>query len=302
MKIGIIGGGAIGLLFASYLGRNHNVVCQTKTAAQANLLKERPIELILKKDCIKTEVESCQDLSKESNVDLVVVAVKQYHLNSIKNTLLQISQNTPLLFLQNGLAHLTFIETLPHRHIFVGTVEHGAVKSGNISVSHNGIGSTSVAVVKGNEQKLDYLFKDPIPLFPFRLEMDYKIMLLKKLFVNVLVNPLTAITSVKNGRIIENPFFQEIQIQLFEELMYLFPEMNGEIELHDVKSVCLNTSENHSSMLKDFEAKRTSELETIVGVLISKAQREDKKIPSIHLLYQLLKGKEWEHSEVNGKL
>ncbi|MFD2682931.1 2-dehydropantoate 2-reductase [Bacillus seohaeanensis] len=302
MKIGIIGGGAIGLLFASYLGRNHNVVCQTKTAEQANLLKERPIELIVKKDCVKTEVEGCQDLSKARNVDLVIVAVKQYHLNSIKNTLLQISQNTPLLFLQNGLAHLTFIEALPHRHIFVGTVEHGAVKSGNISVSHNGIGSTSVAVVKGNEQKLDYLFKDSIPLFPFRLEVEYKTMILKKLFVNVLINPLTAITNVKNGRIIENPFFQEVQIQLFEELMYLFPEMNGKIEIDDVKSVCQNTSDNYSSMFKDFEAERTSELETIVGVLISKAQKEDKRIPSIHLLYQLLKGKEWEYLGLNGEL
>jgi 2-dehydropantoate 2-reductase len=302
MKIGIIGGGAVGLLFASYLGRKHSVICQTKTVAQANLLKERPIELILKNDYIKTGVESCQDLSKESKLDLVVVAVKQYHLKSIKNTLLQISKNTPLLFLQNGLAHLTFIETLPHHHIFVGTVEHGAVKLGDITVRHNGVGSTNVAVVRGDEQKLNYLFEDRIPLFSFQLKMDYKTMLLKKLFVNVLINPLTAITNVKNGRIIENPFLQGVQVQLFDELMYLFPEMKGEIELQDIKSVCLNTSDNHSSMLKDFETKKTSELETIVGVLISKAQKEKKQIPSIHLLYQLLKGIEWEYSGVNNKL
>ena len=46
--------------------------------------------------------------------------------------LLQTDKNTILIFLQNGIGHLSQIEKLPHKHILVGVVEHGAMKEGMI--------------------------------------------------------------------------------------------------------------------------------------------------------------------------
>ncbi|MDQ7861305.1 2-dehydropantoate 2-reductase N-terminal domain-containing protein [Peribacillus frigoritolerans] len=39
MRIGIIGGGAIGLLFASHLSEKHNVTLYTHTADQASIIQ-----------------------------------------------------------------------------------------------------------------------------------------------------------------------------------------------------------------------------------------------------------------------
>ena len=46
MRIGIIGGGAIGLLFASRLSEKHSVTLYTHTADQASIIKRDGIRLI----------------------------------------------------------------------------------------------------------------------------------------------------------------------------------------------------------------------------------------------------------------
>ena len=47
MRIGIIGGGAIGLLFANYLSENHDVTIFTRTKEQAELLNRDGLNFIV---------------------------------------------------------------------------------------------------------------------------------------------------------------------------------------------------------------------------------------------------------------
>jgi 2-dehydropantoate 2-reductase len=62
--------------------------------------------------------------------------------------------------------------------------------------------------------------------------------------------------------------------------------------LEQVLKICKNTANNRSSMLKDIEAGRLTEIEAILGYLLDEAAKQKKHAPQIETLYYLIKGKE----------
>ncbi len=294
MKIGIIGGGAVGLLFSGYLGRKFDVTLITKREEQKDLLIEKGVTVKTLTSSITTKIKVMKGLPIRPAFDLLIIALKEYDLKSIGNNLELLGRKQPLMFLQNGIGHLEWVKELPHLTILVGSVEHGALKVSDSEVHHMGKGKTNIAYIRGEFDKIEELLSKKIKSFPFILKENFEEMLLSKLFVNVLINPLTALTGVTNGKLIDNPHFYHLQHGLFQELLLLFPHMKDIINLNDIKEICINTYDNHSSMLKDIESHRRTELDSILGILVEKASRENHFVPIMNILYQLIKGIERE--------
>lgn len=119
MRIGIIGGGAIGLLFASHLSEKHNVTLYTHTADQASIIQRDGIRLIADGESrLLTGIISKGLDEGISDVDLLIVAVKQYHLPQILPRIKDIQ--VTLLFLQNGYGHISYLKQLQSPTIYVG--------------------------------------------------------------------------------------------------------------------------------------------------------------------------------------
>lgn len=294
MKIGIIGGGAIGLLFATYLGRKFDVTILVRRVEQLHLINRHGVTL-RESDSSMTACVHSEILSESKmEFDLIIIAVKEYDLDPILGMLKKTEAQIPLLFLQNGIGHIDRVKKLPHHTLLAGSVEHGALKENDHTVNHLGIGKTNLAFVRGELNRVEELLIQHIENFPFLLQDDHLEMLLKKLFINVLINPLTAIAGVKNGRLPENPHFLQIQHNLFEELLILFPHMQDLIHFQEIIDICYSTSANRSSMLKDIEEYRKTEIETILGALIIKAEQENHFVPIMKTLYELVKGIERE--------
>jgi 2-dehydropantoate 2-reductase len=221
--------------------------------------------------------------------------VKQYQLHTILQKITDSSTTKgSLLFLQNGMGHLEELAKLPNENIFVGSVEHGALRLNENTVQHNGVGVTKVAVYKGDSTQLQSILANNLDSFPFVFEEDYYQMLLKKLIVNSMINPLTAILQVKNGQLIENPQYRLLLSELYEEVA----EVLKLDKIHDywehVLSVCHNTALNQSSMLKDILNHRETEVDAILGFLIKMAKLSGRNAPLIQTYFHLIKGKEHE--------
>jgi 2-dehydropantoate 2-reductase len=120
MKIGIIGGGAVGLLTASYLYQNkHNVTLFTRTEEQANLINNLGVILSVDEKTKQMCITADKLLPKINTFDLLIVCVKQYHLNQIVSTLNQY-EGENILFLQNGMSHIEIVKNLPIPNFFIG--------------------------------------------------------------------------------------------------------------------------------------------------------------------------------------
>lgn len=295
MKIGVIGGGAVGLLFSTYLSLNHKVVLLTRTNTQATVINEKGIVLSNSHKDMKYVVTAYSDFDKLEKQDLIIIAVKQYDLASLLKHLLTLPTNTPLLFIQNGIGHIKLLETLPHETIFIGTVEHGVKKIGANHIHHTGIGITNVALFRGRKESLIDFPDSVSEAFPFCFYQNYRKILLDKLIANSVINPLTAIFKVKNGSLIENPHYYKVFESLHAELSSVFPEIDTKQSLEKIIHICHSTKENRSSMLSDMIAGRKTEIDAIVGAVLEHAEKKGMVLPITATIFEMIKGMEREY-------
>lgn len=291
MKIGIVGGGSIGLLFAFYLNQYHEVILYVRSQVQKKQLEEEGLILTKHGDTYRTvvRVEPVSEWGKEK-LDLSVICVKQYHLDRL---LKDCPKSHPLLFIQNGMGHLKWLAELESELILVASIEHGSYRDSENCVSHTGEGITRVAIYKGEGGEFTRRLIAPFAdIFPFVMEDDYREMLLRKLIVNAIINPLTAILKVPNGMLLENPFYFKIMNQLFAEIKEILQLDRAEEYFENVLNVCKKTKNNRSSMLKDLDERRPTEVDAILGFLIEEARKINNEAPLVHTFYNCIKGSE----------
>lgn len=287
MNIHIIGGGAIGLFFAAQWSDNHVVMLQTRTKQQAERIQSEGICVI------ENGIESIDhvDLKVVGTVtaDLIVVAVKQYHMKEIIKVL-QNADAHAILFIQNGMSHLDMLNELPQKNVYVASIEHGIVKRDERTIQVNGRNKTNIGTYRGGTETIieDIQMKS----FPFEWREDVQHMLIEKMAANAVINPLTAVLGVKNGEIADNEQYRSIVKDLCREFASVYPSKAEEEIFQSVLSICNKTADNESSMLKDMKEGRPTEIDAIVGVVLKEAEKKNRYVPSFHLLYNMVKGKE----------
>lgn len=285
MKIAVIGGGAIGLLVSAYLADHAQVTLYTRRKEQADQVREHGITLKRKKNVKKVKVDAKVLRLDEAFVhyELIVVAVKQYSIKDIIPCLMKAPKHTSVLFLQNGMSHVTLAKRLPQRTIYLGVVEHGAMKETDDVVTHSGVGITRVALFKGGDLISFQRFHSDV--FAFMQENDWYEMLIQKLVVNAVINPLTALYRVNNGEIIHNSYFYKTAKAVFNELHAVLRLKDPTAYWNRVVDVCEKTAQNHSSMRKDLQQQRKTEVESILGYILEEAAKRQINTPIIHFVY-----------------
>ncbi|MCK2156810.1 2-dehydropantoate 2-reductase [Exiguobacterium sp. 17-1] len=247
-NIGIIGAGSIGLLIASYLAEQHHVTLYTRQTTGHDIT-------ILRDDQVSRPVE-VRPLDQFESQDLVFVTTKSYDIKSVMPYLT--SGEMPVMFLQNGMGHVK--ETERVQHALFGIVEHGAMRTGQYAVRHTGMGRIRYGRV-------------PVPMLeatPLQFEYVPNIeqVMLTKLFMNAVINPLTAYYGIPNGQLLDSPYAEKAH-GIFEELRNVFPE--HPISYEEIEQVIRRTALNRSSMLQDLERGRQTEIEPIVGFVLEHA-------------------------------
>jgi 2-dehydropantoate 2-reductase len=297
MKVAIIGGGAIGLLMACLLERKQvHTAIYCRTEKQASFLRENG--LIYKKEgmekVIATNAYSIDSFAFEE--DVILICVKQTALAELQKVLLSdLSEGKTLLFLQNGMSHLELMEDLAgkRRMIWAGVAEHGVMKEYENAVFHAGEGRIRIAPVS---QNTDYIWQE---LFgeTSRIERNdgYIQMLSEKLLMNAAINPVTALLKIENGMLLENPHYLNMMEYLFDEaLRVLELQKQKNRLLEDLYRICRNTKNNRSSMLRDIDSGRKTEIDSISGYIISHGEKKGIDTPKTRMMYESIKGIEWE--------
>lgn len=293
MKIGVIGGGSIGLYYAANLSKWFPVTLYTRTSRQSKAIQENGITL-RENGREKRAIVRVKQLTEADSIDedLLLVAVKQYHLQGMVPFFQQLSPDVSLLFLQNGMGHLFLLEQLPQKNVFLGTVEHGVLKEKDTIVQVRGRGITNVSVYRGSRQFLEHFVSQTNGSFPFQFHQNYQNMMMAKLLANAMINPLTAVLKVPNGELIKNPYYHQLLTAMFTELVSVFPKYESDATFNKVLEIIQKTAENRSSMLTDLENGRKTEIDAILGYVLKIAKQEQISTPMIQTVYWMIKGLE----------
>lgn len=288
MHIQIVGGGAIGLFVASLASAaGWTVTLVTRTEEQAVELNNE--QLICEKfngKVVSYPIVATTTLREDC---FTIITVKYHQLPVIYRQLHQCSVDMPLLFMQNGLAHYDEALMLPQQHIAFSSVQFGAQRLQANRVAQRGAGVMKVAVARGDMKifnKLELLIE---PTVHVQYEQQAEQMLFEKAVLNCFINPLTAILQIKNGELLSNKEAFLLMQSLYNEIILTFPTVQQLVSFADVRQLCEKTANNTSSMLADRLHGRKTEIETIVGAIIVRAQKQQKEMPILQTLYQLVK-------------
>lgn len=290
MEVIIAGAGSIGLLLGSFLSEaKMHVTLFVRQEEQANLINAEGIRRIGQngeEDVFR--VKATTDISKLSTEGLWIIAVKYSGLRGLLSQMKEADVKNPVLFVQNGIGHLDLAFETDIPQIAFATVEHGALRTDGRTVSHNGTGMLTIAIGRGDASLFKPIEQASSVRFPVRHLADAEYVLLRKVLINCMINPLTAILQVENGELLTNSYCYELYKALYEELMNVFPELRQSLSLESVSDVCRNTARNKSSMLADRSAGRPMEIETIVTAVLRKAQSRGKSLPLLSMLEKML--------------
>lgn len=284
MKIGIVGAGSIGLLIASYLAKEHTITLYVKRLEQMDILNKFGIH-VLDKFRISVCAKPIEHLHEE---DLIIICVKQHQLNDVIKQINHIDSRIPLLFLQNGMGHLSLIQE-DKKTVFVGVVEHGAIRKNDYTVDHLGSGKIKLALYKGESEYGKRVSKVLSQKdFQVEFESNWKTLLAKKLVVNAIINPLTAIFDVENREIVKNRSIRILAQRLCQEACNVL-QLDFQTEWKRVKEIALNTGNNYSSMLEDIRNYRKTEIEAISLFLLNISKNS---LPYTNFVYYSVKALE----------
>jgi len=220
-----------------------------------------------------------------NKIDTLLVCVKAHQIRSALSPIIHlIHSRTTIILLQNGMG---FVEELLLKfplirptQLYIGINSYGVFKKGPYHIIHQGEGRCWVGpsyLYKEQDQlKVPKIIKKLIGKGIFSgYDSNISIRQWKKVVVNAVINPLTAIFQCRNGSLI-NKDTSDLVNSLIEECCMIAQHQNILIEpkemLKNVIQVCKATTNNYSSMSQDVLFKRKTEIDYINGYFIKASQ------------------------------
>lgn len=312
MHIVVIGAGAIGGLFGARLAAaGHDVVLHDVWREHVETIEERGL-FIEGPDGTPIRYQVRATVAPPASLrgaDLVMVQVKSYDTYGVLASLeSRINPESMILSLQNGLGNLEAIRrALPdHNRILLGTTSHGASVIAPGRIRHAGSGPTVIGDPDTERTpKLNLIpVRNTFREAGFATEISDNVMaaIWKKLTANVAINPLTALTGVRNGELLDDPDLLSLADAAVSEAVAVMratgvdtPESNYQAF---VRQVIRDTALNHSSMLQDIRNGRRTEIDAICGAVVQLGERVGIPAPVNRWLAALVRNRERTNREL----
>lgn len=305
--ISILGAGAIGQLLAHKL-TDASVDCQLIVSDTDKYSSQNWQFCDLDKSTSSKQLQ-ISTASEPSALNTVFVCVKalqlQAALDSIKHRL---SDHSQLVLFQNGMGHEEIAKQFVNeQNIFFASNTHGAYRESSQNLVYAGAGQIIVGAL--NQQSPPKWFNQLSEVnsaLAIEWASDIRPTLWRKLLINAVINPLTAIHRCKNGELI-NEQYQPQLLALIDETRRFAKEMEFSFA-EDIKAIILDvikqTANNYSSMYQDVVAERTTEIDAINGYLLDQMENKQFHAPhhwalwsQFHVLYPPLKRQAEEKSK-----
>ncbi len=277
--ISILGAGAIGQLVAHKL-TDALVDCQFIVRDPE---KYEPSWQIVD-DNVISRVISVSDITDELSIELLAITVKAPQLaqalESVKHRLTATSQ---VILFQNGMGHEKVAsQYVPPENIYFASNTHGAYRQSLQHLIYAGEGQLSIGPLMPISKVPGWFEDFEQADFSAVWHRDIEPILLKKLFINACINPLTAIYQCKNGELLEGNKKTRL-LSLIEENQRFAKQLNVEFATslkEMILTVIEKTAENYNSMYQDVTKGIETEINAINGYLLDLMSQH--KFKAIH--------------------
>ena len=306
MKIAVIGAGAMGSIYASFLAQNKNEVLAIDLWEEhLNVIRESGLRVSgFSGDKTVKNIKVSNDINDAKGYELFIIATKASGVGAVASKLSKIaSKSSIILTIQNGLgAGERIASFMPTDNILLGVAQgFGAAMVGPGHAHHNNMSMIRIGEMNGGmTSRLETLVKTWCDAgFNAKAFDDIEQLIWEKFVCNVAWSGSCSIFRKTIGQVMES-----------EEMFNIAKGCAIEAKkMGDIKKVNFTFDETVSyitefgkkllnskpSMLQDVEAKRLSEIDAINGMVVTLGNQYDIETPYNTAVSSIIKAQEAEY-------
>ena len=300
MKICVVGAGALGSLVAGFIKARtrEDVALLVRSPEDSKKIKADGLKIeMMNGSVVRAAVKAASAAKDMGPRDLVIICVKSYSTeDACKDIKDMVGAETRVLTLQNGIGNVQILnDHFGPEKVIAGITNHGATLVGPGHVRHAGKGDT---IIGKSDGKLSGALKQVSAIlgragFETKISKDMDGVIWSKLVINVGINALTAVTRLKNGKLLEYDHAHELLKDAVQEAVRVVKRKRVKLAYDDpiqkVESVCKATAQNVSSMLQDVLNGKKTEIDFINGAIVRQAKALGMPAPVNEVLTGLVK-------------
>lgn len=282
MKIIVLGAGALGSAYGALLSRKYDVLL---IGRKAHVDKINSSGLIIEGEYAGNyKLKAKEEIDEIPENCLLILSTKVVdNEESIKAVKDKLKDDTTILCLQNGLGNEKIIQ-----NIVPNKVIRGITNSATTFLEPGKIFLDGLNILFIDDNEVAGVFKTAE--LPAEYIEDLNPLIWKKLILNCIVNPITALTGERN-KSIALPEFKEIEDKIYNECLVCAEKQGIKFneDLMDSFFKAMEGSENKSSMLQDIEKSKRTEIDYLNGAIVKIAEDNNFEVPMNKIVTELVR-------------
>lgn len=303
MRIVIVGSGAIGRLFGSFLIRSGNEITLIDIDHKTlGALQEKGIGLLEgdgehPDNAESFPVQALYSAESITEADLVLLLVKsQATKDAVKDIAHLITDTCPLLCIQTGLGNLEAArEIVPVQHILLGITYMSGTALSDGRVRKGSLATTFIGELDGSFSERLEIINQVFNRSGLETRMAKRIVarLWLKVIVYAAINPVSAILQVPNGSLVSRTESIALMKRLLDEGLQIAKAEKVELVHPDLYELlfetCEKSSSNLSSMLQDILNEVATEIDAQNGAICRYAEEHGISVPTHRTMMEIIK-------------
>ena len=231
-----------------------------------------------------------ESVAQESAITALLVCTKAWATeDAVRSVAHRLSENTQVVLLGNGMGLAErVLPLIGDAALVLGSTTAGCLRNDRNTLHLSSAGTTYLGPASADSHPPSWLPLWQRSLTQCHWQPDIRSILLAKTAVNAVINPLTAIHQVKNGALLEPELLCSTEAAIAEVQRLLTAA--GETLIANalpsrVNDICQATAQNDSSMKVDLARGNPTEVEWILGWLLTHLVSEPPATPVLQALY-----------------
>lgn len=269
LKVGIIGGGAVGLTYACFLAGVADVLVKTRGQAQADNIKASGIGLTRAGKTINIKgIDASASMGDLKDCDVIIIAVKSYDTENIAKELSSVIKPDALVVsLQNGIQALDILKANianPQR-VFAGVTYVGVRRTDDHSIS---LGQFTRTVLDSNATALIEALQ--ATEYGAEVSTDIRQTIWDKMVLNTGQNALSAVSNLSARQMLASADCVDRATKILDEFSQVAKAEGLSFEGSLIDKVTTNWGggdDFYPSMWQDLYAGKRTEIDAINGAI-----------------------------------
>ncbi len=287
-NIVVLGAGVIGSCYGALLSKRNRVIMVDNDKENVERINKQGIEIITNRKR-NFALKAQTNLKKILPNTLILLTTKAHQIESALSKIrARLRNDTVILVLQNGLGNEDLVKKIVGNR---GEVIRGIVNSGAWAVRPGCYNLILREIVLEPSPKSDQIAQ----IFnraglPTRIAQDFPAELWRKVVLNCVVNPLTAILQIRNNQI-GSPILRNLRHQIVEECLKVSKAEGVFLptNLAETLDEAILGYTNFSSMYQDVKNRKKTEIDFLNGKIVELAKRHNIPVPINETLTAIIK-------------